>query len=57
MSVNQPLVHAAADGRVLIVKRQGLGELIQAAEERLGRETPLMKTYGKEGGEDRTEVV
>jgi GTP-binding protein HflX len=42
---------------VSAVKRQGLGELIRAAEERLGRETPLMKRYGKEGGEDRTEVV
>jgi GTP-binding protein HflX len=33
---------------VSAVKRQGLGELIQAAEERLGREKPLMKRYGEE---------
>jgi GTP-binding protein HflX len=32
---------------VSAVKRQGLAELVRAAEERLGREKPLMKTYGK----------
>ncbi len=32
---------------VSAVKRQGLAELVQAAEERLGREKPLMKTYGE----------
>ena len=36
---------------VSAVKRKGLAELIQAAEERLGREKPLMKTYGAEGKE------
>ena len=30
-------------------KRRGLGELVHAAEERLGRGKPLMKTYGEEG--------
>jgi GTP-binding protein HflX len=43
---------------VSAVKRQGLAELIRAAEERLGREKPLMKTYGEEGREaGRAEVV
>ena len=32
---------------------KGLAELVQAAEERLGREKPLMKTYGEEGKERR----
>jgi GTPase len=32
---------------VSAVKRRGLGELVQAAEERLGRGKPLMKTYGE----------
>lgn len=31
---------------VSAVKRKGLAELVHAAEERLGREKPLMKTYG-----------
>jgi len=35
---------------VSAAKRQGLAELIHAAEERLGREKPLMKTYGKGQG-------
>ncbi len=34
---------------VSAVKRRGLGELIQAAEEKLGRGKPLMKTYREEG--------
>jgi GTP-binding protein HflX len=34
---------------VSAVKRQGLADLIHAAEERLGREKPLMKTYGEAG--------
>ena len=43
---------------VSAIKRQGLAGLIQAAEERLGREKPLMKTYGEEGREaGRAEVV
>jgi GTP-binding protein HflX len=33
---------------VSAAKRQGLAGLIHAAEERLGREKPLMKTYGEE---------
>ncbi len=33
---------------VSAAKRQGLGELIHAAEERLGREKPLVKRYGEE---------
>jgi GTP-binding protein HflX len=41
---------------VSAVKRQGLGELIQAAEERMGREKPLVKTYG-DGKEAQAEVV
>jgi 50S ribosomal subunit-associated GTPase HflX len=36
---------------VSAARRRGLAELIQAAEERLGREKPLMKTYGEEGQE------
>jgi GTP-binding protein HflX len=32
---------------VSAVKRQGLADLIHAAEERLGRDQPLMKDYGK----------
>ena len=31
------------------VKRQGLADLVHAAEERLGREKPLIKTYGETG--------
>jgi len=43
---------------VSAIKRQGLAGLIQAAEERLGREKPLMKTYGEEGREkSQAEVV
>jgi GTP-binding protein HflX len=43
---------------VSAAKRRGLAELVQAAEERLGREKPLMKTYGEEGqGPARAEVV
>jgi GTP-binding protein HflX len=40
---------------VSAAKRRGLAELIQAAEERLGREKPLMKTYGEE--QSSAEVV
>ena len=36
---------------VSAARRRGLAELVQAAEERLGREKPLMKTYGEEGQE------
>jgi len=32
---------------VSAVKRQGLADLVHAAEERLGREKPLMRTYGE----------
>ena len=32
---------------VSAAKRQGLADLIHAAEERLGRERPLMKEYGR----------
>jgi GTP-binding protein HflX len=39
---------------VSAVKRQGLADLIHAAEERLGREKPLMKTYGE--GQDPVAV-
>jgi GTP-binding protein HflX len=42
---------------VSAVKRQGLAELIQAAEERLGREKPLMKTYGEGAEPSQAEVV
>ncbi|HTG34223.1 MAG TPA: GTPase HflX [Thermoanaerobaculia bacterium] len=43
---------------VSAARRRGLAELVQAAEERLGREKPLMKTYGEEGQEPaRAEVV
>jgi GTP-binding protein HflX len=43
---------------VSAAKRRGLAELVQAAEERLGREKPLMKTYGEEGQEPaQAEVV
>jgi GTP-binding protein HflX len=34
---------------VSAAKRTGLAALVQAAEERLGREKPLVKTYGQEG--------
>jgi GTP-binding protein HflX len=37
---------------VSAVKRRGLGDLIHAAEERLGREKPLVKTYGEEAAVD-----
>jgi len=36
---------------VSAAKRSGLAGLVQAAEERLGREKPLIKTYGEEGKE------
>jgi GTP-binding protein HflX len=36
---------------VSAAKRRGLAELVQAAEERLGREKPLIKMYGEEGQE------
>jgi GTP-binding protein HflX len=36
---------------VSAARRTGFPELIHAAEERLGREKPLMKTYGQETGE------
>jgi GTP-binding protein HflX len=43
---------------VSAAKRRGLAELVQAAEERLGREKPLIKTYGEEGREPaQSEVV
>ena len=35
--------------------RRGLGELIHAAEERLGREKPLVKTYGEEAAASAVE--
>ena len=38
-------------------KRQGLGDLIQAAEERLGREKPLVKEYGKPVADEEGEAV
>lgn len=44
------LAHRFQAVPVSAVKRQGLAELIHAAEERLGREKPLMRTYG-EGAE------
>ena len=40
---------------VSAVRRQGLAKLIHIAEERLGREKPLMKTYG--AGAARTEIM
>jgi GTPase len=36
---------------VSAAKRLGLADLVQAAEERLGREKPLIKTYGEDGAE------
>jgi GTP-binding protein HflX len=44
--------HAGRYEGVLVsaAKRTGFGDLIHAAEERLGREKPLMKTYGTEMG-------
>ncbi len=36
---------------VSAAKRSGLADLVHAAEERLGREKPLIKTYGEEGKE------
>ena len=42
---------------VSAARRQGLAGLIHAAEERLGREKPLMKTYGEEGQEAQAEVL
>jgi GTP-binding protein HflX len=42
----EALARRFAGVSVSAVKRRGLGELIQAAEERLGRGKPLMKTYG-----------
>jgi GTP-binding protein HflX len=45
--------HAGRYDGVLVsaAKRTGFADLIQAAEERLGRGKPLMKTYGAEVGE------
>lgn len=42
-------VHARRYGAILVsaAKRTGLADLIHAAEERLGREEPLVKTYGE----------
>jgi GTPase len=43
---------------VSAAKRKGLVELVHAAEERLGMEKPMMKTYGQEGeGTGRAEVM
>ncbi|HEY9421628.1 MAG TPA: GTPase HflX [Thermoanaerobaculia bacterium] len=43
---------------VSAAKRKGLAELVQAAEERLGMEKPLVKKYGEEGEETaRAEVM
>jgi GTP-binding protein HflX len=43
---------------VSAAKRKGLAELIHTAEERLGMEKPMMKTYGEKGEETfRTEVM
>jgi GTP-binding protein HflX len=36
---------------VSAARRSGLADLVHAAEERLGREKPLIKTYGEEGQE------
>jgi GTP-binding protein HflX len=42
------LAHRFKAVAVSAVKRQGLADLIHAAEERLGRGKPLMKRYGEE---------
>jgi len=42
---------------VSAAKRKGLADLIHAAEERLGREKPLMKTYGAGAEPSQAEVV
>ncbi len=42
------LVHRFGGVAVSAAKRRGLGDLIHAAEERMGREKPLVKTYGEE---------
>jgi GTP-binding protein HflX len=44
----ESLAHRFTGVAVSAAKRRGLGELIHAAEERLGREKPLVKTYGEE---------
>src|SRR5947199_2616909 len=41
------LAHRFQGVPVSAVRRQGLAELVHAAEERLGREKPLMRTYGE----------
>ncbi|HYO12700.1 MAG TPA: GTPase HflX, partial [Thermoanaerobaculia bacterium] len=41
------LAHRYGGVAVSAVKRTGLADLIHAAEERLGREKPLMKEYGE----------
>ena len=45
----QALARRFAGVPVSAAKRQGLADLIHAAEGRLGREKPLMKVYGEEG--------
>ncbi|MBW8874500.1 MAG: GTPase HflX [Acidobacteria bacterium] len=45
----EALARRFAGVAVSAAKRRGLGELVHAAEERLGRGKPLMKTYGEEG--------
>ncbi len=56
----QALARRFAGVPVSAAKRQGLADLIHVAEERLGREKPLMKVYGEEGrgvGSDQAEVM
>lgn len=45
----EALAHRFGGVAVSAVKRTGFADLIHAAEERLGRAKPLMKTYGEEG--------
>jgi GTP-binding protein HflX len=47
----ESLAHRFKGVAVSAAKRRGLGELIHAAEERLGRDKPLVKKYGEEGTE------
>jgi GTP-binding protein HflX len=46
-------MHAVRYGGILVsaAKRTGFADLIHAAEDRLGRDKPLMKSYGTEAGE------
>jgi GTPase len=43
----EALSHRYGGVAVSAIRRQGLSDLIHAAEERLGREKPLVKTYGE----------